>query len=384
MNDDDGWNHSDRGEAAREYHGQREPNGSNHQSEVKSERRGPKQADILIELAQSAELFHILDGAGFADLNIKGHRETWPIRSKGFKRWLALRFYETQQSAPNSEALQSALNVIEARAQFSAPEREVYVRVGGFEGRVYLDLADERWRAIEISPQGWRITDAPPVRFRRPAGMLTLPVPVAGDSIESLRPFLNVKTDDDFVLAVSWLFAALRNRGPYPVLVLSGEHGAAKPTVEEILRVGLAAWISDTLCATGGGFAVRQLYTDQDEVLFDAQRPIILNGIEDIITRPDLADRTMFLTLEAIPEDRRQSKEELWAESHFRTRARRRWRPRSTLGIEDGRPALRPGRGGHIRRRVGPAGNLEQSCRRIPRASRRDFGGARGTLFAAP
>ncbi len=35
---------------------------------------------------------------------------------------------------------------------------------------------------------------------------------------------------------------------------------------------GLAAWISDTLCrlATGGGFAVRQLYTDQDEVLFDA------------------------------------------------------------------------------------------------------------------
>jgi hypothetical protein len=56
---------------------------------------------------------------------------------------------------------------------------------------------------------------------------------------------------------------------------------------------GLPPWISDTLCrlATGGGFAVRQLYTDQDEILFDAVRPVILNGIEDIITRPDLADR---------------------------------------------------------------------------------------------
>jgi hypothetical protein len=77
---------------------------------------------------------------------------------------------------------------------------------------------------------------------------------------------------------------------------------------------GLAPWISDTLCrlATGGGFAVRQLYTDQDEVLFDAARPVILNGIEDIVTRPDLADRAVFLTLEPIPEERRRPEQELW------------------------------------------------------------------------
>jgi hypothetical protein len=78
---------------------------------------------------------------------------------------------------------------------------------------------------------------------------------------------------------------------------------------------GLPAWISDTLCrlATGGGFAVRQLYTDQDEVLFDAVRPVILNGIEDFVTRPDLADRAVFLTLEPIPEERRRPEGELWA-----------------------------------------------------------------------
>jgi hypothetical protein len=65
--------------------------------------------------------------------------------------------------------------------------------------------------------------------------------------------------------------------------------------------------------ATGGGFAVRQLYTDQDEVLFDATRPVILNGIEDIVTRPDLADRAVFLTLEPIPEEQRRPEAELWA-----------------------------------------------------------------------
>jgi hypothetical protein len=78
---------------------------------------------------------------------------------------------------------------------------------------------------------------------------------------------------------------------------------------------GLPASNSDTLCrlATGGGFAVRQLYTDQDDVLFDAARPVILNGIEDIVTRPDLADRAVFLTLEPIPEERRRPEQELWA-----------------------------------------------------------------------
>jgi len=48
----------------------------------------PKQADILIGLAAEANLFHTTDGTGYADLEINGHRETWPIRNKGFGRWL--------------------------------------------------------------------------------------------------------------------------------------------------------------------------------------------------------------------------------------------------------------------------------------------------------
>jgi hypothetical protein len=312
--------------------------------------RGPTQADILIDIARAAELFHAPDGTGFADLDINGHRETWPIRAKGFRRWLARRFFEMTQGAPSSEALQSALNVIEAKAHFDAPERTVHIRVGGLDGRLYLDLCDATWRAVEIDATGWRVTDNPPVRFRRAAGMQPLPTPLCGGSIEMLRLFLNVKTDAEFVLVVACVLAGLRNRGPYPVIALSGEQGSAKSTSSAVLRAlldpntaplralpredrdlfiaasnghvlafdnvsSLPAWISDTLCrlATGGGFAVRQLYTDQDEVLFDAARPVILNGIEDIVTRPDLADRAVFLTLEPIPEERRRPEAELWA-----------------------------------------------------------------------
>ena len=312
--------------------------------------RGPTQADILIDLASAAELFHSSDGTALADIEIGGHRETWPVRTKGFKRWLARQNYEETGGAPSSEALQSALNVIEAKAHFDGAERPVYIRVGGLDGRLYLDLGDEAWRAVEIDTTGWRVIDKPPVRFRRAAGVQPLPMPVPGGSVEILRSFLNVQSDADFVLVVTWALAVLRNRGPYPVIVLSGEQGSAKSTFSAILRAlldpntaplralpredrdlfiaagnghvlafdnvsGLPAWISDTLCrlATGGGFAVRQLYTDQDEVLFDAARPIILNGIEDIVTRPDLADRAVFLTLEPIPEERRRSEAELWA-----------------------------------------------------------------------
>jgi len=311
---------------------------------------GAKQADILVQLAEAAELFHAADSTGFADIRVGTHRETWPIRSKGFKRWLTRRFFEETGKAPNSEALQSALNVVEARAHFDAPVRRIHLRVASLGDCLFLDLADPDWRAVEIRPAGWQIVDEPPVRFRRAAGMQPLPVPTRDGSVDDLRSFLNVGSERDFVLVVAWALAVLRDKGPYPVLVLSGEQGSAKSTFAAIMRKlldpnsaplralpredrdlfiaannghlltfdnisGLPGWISDTLCrlATGGGFAVRQLYTDQDEILFDAERPVILNGIEDFVARPDLADRSILLTLQPIPDENRRSERELGA-----------------------------------------------------------------------
>jgi hypothetical protein len=314
--------------------------------------------DVLIELAQEAELFHTPEGTPYADFTVHGHRETWPVRSKGFKRWLGRKYYGQTRSAPNSEAMQAALGVIEARAHYDAPEQLIATRVAGLADRIYIDLCNDAWQAIEVDEDGWRIVDEPPVRFRRANGMLPLPAPESGGNIEALRKYLNLTAADGveaatadakFVLTVSVLLAYMRARGPYPVLVLAGEHGACKSTFAAILRslidpnasalralaredrdLFIAAtngwvlafdnvsrlpdWISDTLCrlATGGGFATRQLYTDDDEKLFAAMRPIVLNGIEDFIGRPDLADRSVFLTLAPITDEARQSELEFW------------------------------------------------------------------------
>ena len=171
---------------------------------------------MLTQIAACGELFHTATGTAFADLLIDGHRETWPIRSKRFRGWLRRRYYEATGGALNGRAISSELDLLEARAQFDAPERSVQVRIAEHDGHIYLDLADEYWRAVEIGRDGWRVNKCPPVRFGRPAGMLPLPAPQPGGSIKDLLPLLNLSSPNDFVLVVAWLLAALRPSGPYP------------------------------------------------------------------------------------------------------------------------------------------------------------------------
>ena len=61
--------------------------------------RAQTQTDILLRLAQAADLFHTPDLTCYADLDIKGHRETWLIRSRGFNRWLARAFFDETNGA---------------------------------------------------------------------------------------------------------------------------------------------------------------------------------------------------------------------------------------------------------------------------------------------
>src|SRR6516164_8196940 len=296
-------------------------------------------------------VFHTAGGVAYADLITDGHRETWPIRSQRFRNWVRRCYYKATGTAAGPAVIGPALELLETRAQFDAPERAVNIRVAEHAGRLYLDLADEHWRAVAIDRDGWRVVGCPPVRFRRSPGMLPLPVPERGGSIEALRPFLNLSSKYDFVLVVAWLLAALRPTGPYPLLAISGEQGSAKTVLSKLLRAlvdpnvapvrglpreerelmiaannghllafdnlsGLPAWLSDALCrlASGGSFALRRLYTDDEEVLFKAARPTLLNGIEDIIGRADLADRAIFLMLAPIGEEQRRPETELWRE----------------------------------------------------------------------
>src|SRR6188472_4245247 len=103
------------------------------------------------------ELFQTPSGTAFADFIISGHRETWPIRSKRFRTWLRRCYYQATGTAAGAAVIGSTLDLLEARAQFDGPERDMAIRVTEYAGRIYLDLADEHWRAIAIDADGWRV-----------------------------------------------------------------------------------------------------------------------------------------------------------------------------------------------------------------------------------
>jgi hypothetical protein len=312
---------------------------------------GQTQTARLLSQLADVEVFQTPDGRAYVTIAVRGHYETLAVDSTRFRNWLAVRFYVSERDAANSWAVQDVLAVISAKAQFDGIELPVHIRVAESGDAIYLDLGDSAWRAVEITPSGRSILSRPPVRFRRSRGMLALPAPVPGGHISDLRRFINVK-DDDWILFVMWLIAALRPKGPYPILGLYGEQGSAKTTIAKVARhlvdpfkaptrslprserdlminasnshilafdniSRLDPWHSDSICrlSTGGGMSTRQLYTDEEETIFDVQRPVLLNGIEeDVAVNGDLLDRMVDLVLPEIGEKDREDEEKFWKE----------------------------------------------------------------------
>lgn len=302
-----------------------------------------------------AELFRTpgADGVPYITLTIGDHLETWPLHSRVFRHYLERRLYLATGRFPPAHTTRAALGILTGEALFHGPERSVWTRVAEHPGGIYLDLGDPAWRAVAITSQGWCVVRCPTVKFRRARGLLALPDPIRGGRIDELRAFLNLATEEDYRLVTTWLLAALRPHGPYPVLVLQGEPGAAKSTAARVLRMlcdpntsplrasprdmrdlmiaatnswlmcfdnldHVPPWLSNALCriATGGGFATRRHYTDDGEVLFDATRPILLNGIEELATRGDLLDRALIVQMPSIASSHRRPELLFWEDFH--------------------------------------------------------------------
>lgn len=323
------------------------PNG---QAKPKS-KNAERQADALAKSArEGAKLVHTPDGEAYAIMHVHGHREVWRLRSKQFRSWLAERYYRKHKRVPSAQGMADAMTALEGMAVHEGDEREVYVRVAEHGGAVYLDLGDAAWRAVEATADGWRIVTDVPVLFRRPKAMRPLPEPVHGGDVGELRRFANVN-DAEWPLVVAWLMAALYPRGPYPLLCLFGEAGSGKTWLARLLRAlvdanaspvrceprevrdlavsagnawvvafdnlsHLTPWLSDALCrlSTGGGFSTRTLYENDEETIFDSQRPVILTSIEEVVSRGDLLERSILVSLVPISEHARRPESALLAD----------------------------------------------------------------------
>jgi hypothetical protein len=310
------------------------------------------QADKLLRIADGIEVFHTLANEPFATIEVDGHLEHHRINSPAFKQRLAFEFYNENGKAPSTQAVQDAVQAISGKAIYEGPEGNVNIRVATFEGSIFVDLCNATWQIIEIGKNGWKIVEAAnaPVKFRRTKAMTSLPTPSIAGDLQKLAAFLNV-TARNLILILGWLINCFRPDYPFPILLLSGEQGTAKSTTSRVLRdlidpcitsfrsgprneqdliisasnswiVGLdnlsyiQDWLSDALCrlSTGGGFATRKLYTDDEETILNAKRPIIINGIGDLASRSDLLDRALIVRLEPIPKEKRKTESSFWSD----------------------------------------------------------------------
>jgi energy-coupling factor transporter ATP-binding protein EcfA2 len=313
-----------------------------------------KIVDKLVKLArENADLFHDADSEPYAHAKVGTHRETYHVRGRAFSLWLRQLYFNKYAGSVNANAMTEAIATITMFAVCEGPELPVHIRIAEHGNTIYIDIGDKDWRAVKVTAAGWEVVTDAPVRFERSGSMRPLPTPKKGGLIEALRKFVNVKPRDEktgadeLVLLVAYALAALRPNSNYPVLCLAGEQGSGKsslvrflgsmidprspqlrtmPSDERDLIVaarhahflsfdnisGLSDSMSDAICrlSTGGGHGERELYTNREESTFEGRRPVCVNGIEDVATRPDLVDRALMLLLTAInPNDRREEKE---------------------------------------------------------------------------
>lgn len=307
-------------------------------------------ATRLIELAQrEAIYFHSPDGRECARITENGMSRIERLRSDAFRTWLQKSYYQATGSGAGTKIVEETLNTLCGIARFDGIEMPLAVRVAEYGGNLYIDLGDSSRNAIEVTPDYWGFTNAPPVAFWRPPGMAALPIPEQGSTWDGLFDLVNVSAaDGSDLLLKSWIVGAFHPTGPYPILALYGGQGSAKSFTTRIVRalidpnnsplraapkdlqdLGIAAqnshiltldnvsdipaWLSDGLCrmATGGGNGTRKLYSNDEEISLEAKRPVILNGITEVIYRGDLLERTIILHLPEVSPSARRSEREL-------------------------------------------------------------------------
>lgn len=316
------------------------------------ENLNPTQADILLEkIFEHNEIFLFHDGesSGYASLTIGGHQETWPCKGKRIKLWIASEAHRIQKKVPTAEIKKNLLAVLEGRAVILGPEIELQNRVAWHEDKLWYDLANKEWQAIQINKDGWNVIDKPPVIFKRYSHNKVQVIPARNGDAGLFLNYVNVKNPEHQLLLMVFLVSCFIPGFPHVMSVIFGPQGASKSTLARFIRmvidpsrIDLASFPnsskeliqvlahnhflffdnvsyisedqSDTLCKaiTGGGHFKRELYENDEDIIYNFMRCIGINGINFITTRPDLLERSLLLELERVNPAERKTEKELY------------------------------------------------------------------------
>lgn len=304
--------------------------------------------------ANCRELFLDQHRTAYLEMARNERVEALPVRSGRFRNWLCLQYYKEGLGMIGGEDVTNVCNVLEAEAIYSGNQRTLHLRVGGdINETMYYDLTNPEFEAIKLTASGWSKQHAP-IIFAHYSNQLPQVNPLRQYDVDIFERFLsltNLKTEDDRLLLKCYIVSLFIPGFPKPVLMLHGEQGSAKSTLQELIKTlvdpssikllsfprdvnelvqqlahryvayfdnlsYIKGWISDELCkaVTGGGFSKRRLYSDDDDIAYSFMRCIGFNGINLAASKPDLLERGLIIQLERIPKERRRKINNIWRE----------------------------------------------------------------------
>jgi len=290
-------------------------------------------ADIILEMLEEKSLYHDEN----ADKTfIEDDEKIYRIGSQPFIEWISHKYFKEFGRSVNESAIKQVAFTLTGHAKHEGIKQRIYLRAANYQDAVYIFIGDDDWQRIKVTASGWHLDAESNVKFWKPGSMLALPMPVSGGEIDDLWEYLNINGTDR-LLVLAWMLEAFRSETPFPVLALNGLQGCAKSSTHARIRmlidpsgcnlraapkdvqdiyVGAGSnWIvsfenisrlssqqQDALCtlATGGGFAARTLYTNDDETIINVKRPVIINSIPVVITAQDLTDRVINIELQRL------------------------------------------------------------------------------------
>jgi hypothetical protein len=278
-----------------------------------------------------AELWHTAENEPY----ITAEGENFLVGSLRTRELISALYFDKNKKPLNKTALEEVIDTLKWTANRQGKEYDKSMRVAYKEDGIHIDNEG----------------DIEGIKFVRTKVMGKMPKPKRGKSLQLLRKYLNVN-DEDFTLVEGLLVSHFMPDGPYPIGAFVGPQGSAKSTNQSLIlaisdprlsseagrnrlprndndlvvmakqnRVlsfdnvsAIPEWLSDAFCtlSTGGGMMRRRLYTDDDVISYSQKKPILINGIGDIVTRPDLLDRAIVIECPLL--ERYRSEREMYAE----------------------------------------------------------------------
>lgn len=299
-----------------------------------------------------SELWTDEHGNPYITIINKKHKENWAIYSRRFKNFITRIFYEESGEVPNSQQLKTFQDIFAARAQFDGNKYDTYLRCAKLNDSLYIDLCKDDWSVLKITKDKIEEIESD-IKFKRFNHMkeLNYDLKASESDLDLIFKYVNIENEKDKLLfKIDCILQPIANIPR----VIDNFHGSAgsgktfasnckrrlidpssmgtlslsKDKTELIQKLShhyicffdnvrkISQEYSDIFCraTTGDAFSKRELYTDDEDIIYKLKRKLGFNGINVVGEEPDFLDRGITYELSRIPKKERKKEEDMLKE----------------------------------------------------------------------